>query len=152
MKFEVKSANEWLYPDSIVSNIGQNKIKLSSAKAGHASCQILFNGLELNKKIEYEINCPENIKCEMYRLIDIYVEKNTGVAGFCAEEGESVKGYTTRSAPFRVYDALKPFGDDEKTGKGTEALYIAFKVGRDLKEGIYRSVLKLKIGEKIAQI
>lgn len=152
MKFEIKSANEWLYPDSAVNDAGAKEIRLLAAKGGYASCQILFNGLEPDKKIEWKISCPENIVCEIYRLIDVFVEKNTGPVGFCVKEGESADGYTTRPAPFRVYDALKPFGEDEKTEKSTEVLYIAFKTGRELKSGVYDFILELKVGGEADKI
>lgn len=152
MRFEIKSVNEWLYPDSIVNDDGVMDIKLYSAKNGYASCQILLNDLEIEKKVQLKMQCPDGFVCEFYRLVDIFVEKNTGPVSFCVNEGESAEEYTTRKAPFRVYDAVKPFSDNEKTQKETEALYVAFKISKDIKSGIYNSTLRLEIGEEAAEI
>ncbi|XID93852.1 hypothetical protein ACF3MZ_04815 [Paenibacillaceae bacterium WGS1546] len=116
MKYEIYSANEWLYPDSSVQDHGLKEIRLIAAKGGHVACQILFNEVELNRHIEVEIVSQGRMTCEIYRLIDIYVEKNTGPEEFCVTEGESPEGYATRLAPFRVYDVLKPFDEQEVPG------------------------------------
>ncbi|MFC5402668.1 DUF4091 domain-containing protein [Cohnella soli] len=152
MKYGIYSDNEWLYPDSIVHEHGKKEIRLLAAKGGHAACQILFNGVEANRPIEVEIASSGRIACEVYRLIDIFVEKNTGPEEFCLKEGELAEGYTTRPAPFRVYDALKPFGGHEVTDKATEALYLAFRIDRTTNPGTYHASVRVTFGEERCEI
>ncbi|MEZ0537707.1 DUF4091 domain-containing protein [Caldicellulosiruptoraceae bacterium PP1] len=152
MIFEIKSSNEWLFPDSKVDITGNKSIRLTSARGGYTSCQILLNNVEINKEVQIKITSPKHINYEIYRLIDVLVEKNTGPIGFCLQEGELCEGYTTRKAPFRVFDALKPFEENEYTNKETEAFYIAFKINKELCEGIYEFDVCIKLGDEIEKI
>jgi hypothetical protein len=151
MKYQIISAHEWTYPDSRVADDGSQKIELSVARGSYAACQILLNSVvpESPMSWEYE-NRQENglLSPEVYQLIDIYVEKNTGPVGFCVSEGESPEGYTTRLAPFRVFDALKPFNGNTQSRSETEALYVCWKIPVDSIPGNYAGELEIKIGEE----
>ncbi|RJG25272.1 DUF4091 domain-containing protein [Paenibacillus thiaminolyticus] len=155
MKYEIFSANEWLYPDSHVDKEGCRRIQLPVARGSYAACQILFNDVAAESSIEYEVIENRDISLlqpEIYQLLDIYVEKNTGPIGFCVQEGESAEGYTTRQAPFRVYEAMNPLTADVRTRSDTEALYIAWKIPTNAEPGQYTGELVIQIGEKTCSI
>jgi hypothetical protein len=150
MKIQVFSANEWLYPDIAVDENGNRHIDLSVARGSYAACQILLNDVAVGLPIQVEytdkrvnggLQHPET-----YQLIDIFVEKNTGPIGFCVQEGESAEGYTTRKAPFRVYEALQPLNEEVKSRADTEALYVCWKIPSDTVPGIHSGELTVAIG------
>ncbi len=155
MIYQVVSANEWLYPDSEVNSKAGNKIELPVARGSYASCQLLFNSVLPDCTISWDFEQAGNgglQNPELFQLIDIYVEKNTGPVGFFVEEGESAESYTTRPAPFRVYDALKPLASDVRTRPGTEALYVRWKIPVDAVSGKYSGQLAVTFGEETCRI
>ncbi|RAP73819.1 DUF4091 domain-containing protein [Paenibacillus montanisoli] len=155
MDYQVFSMNEWIYPDSVVSGREGKEIRLSSARGSYAACQLLFN-----TPVEAPIHCEFieadgsgfALQPEVYRLIDIFVEKNTGPVNHCVAEGESAEGYTTRPAPFRVYEAMRPLAPDVITRAATEALYVCWRIAEDAKPGRYSGVLAVTIGEQSCRI
>lgn len=164
MKHEIFSANEWLYPDSIVNDSGKKLIDLASARGSYATCQILLNNIPtgalqwkiISNNSEEFFNSPE-----VYQLIGVNVSKNTGPEGFTVVLGESAEGYTTRKAPFHVYDAMKPLTnhstkDMEMPRHGwkgpTEGLYICWEIPSDARIGKYEGLLHLTAGDETCHI
>ncbi|AZN43960.1 DUF4091 domain-containing protein [Paenibacillus albus] len=151
MKYEVYSMNEWLYPDSIVKDGGAGAIKLNSARGSYAACQILFNHAAPDAPIHCEfIRSTSSVflrQPEYFQLIDIFVEKNTGPVSFCVQEGETAEGYTTRQAPFRVYEALEPLVEGSVSRAATEALYVCWEIPADAAAGKFSGELSVTIGE-----
>jgi hypothetical protein len=150
MKYEVFSANEWLYPDSDVSENGHKVIELAVARGSYAVCQILFNSVEPESAIAWAFGNARSgglPNPELFQLIDILCEKNTGPVGFTVKEGESAESYTTRQAPFRVYEALKPLTEATLTRAGTEALYVSWKIPADTEPGKYSGELVITMGD-----
>lgn len=137
VKYEVISQNQWLYPDSVVSEHGEKTIRLHTAKSAYISTQILLNELEQGAVIDWEYSgLPEGVSLEVYHLVDIWVEKNTGPIGFTVAEGESAASYTTRPAPFDLYDALRPIKPFEVyVTSHTEGLYLAFFIDETVSPG-----------------
>jgi hypothetical protein len=148
LKYEIISQNQWLYPDSVVSEHGQKTIRLHTAKLAYISTQILLNDLEKDAVINWECSSlPEGVSVEVYRLADIWVEKNTGPISFCVTEEESATGYTTRPAPFNVYDALEPVKPLETSvGAHTEGLYLSFFIDESVSSGTHAFDFILHIG------
>lgn len=70
MKFTVKSMNEWLYHDSVVSD-ERHEIKLSAVRGGSAEFQILFEDHELLKALAIK-NKPlaDSICSTVFRAFD----------------------------------------------------------------------------------
>ena len=95
MEYQVVSPNEWLYPDSEVSETGSREISLSAARGTRAACQILFQGVARDVPISCKYRPDAKIskspwqRPEIYQLLDVAVEKNTGPRGFVVKEGES---------------------------------------------------------------
>ncbi|GHO84241.1 DUF4091 domain-containing protein [Dictyobacter formicarum] len=153
MKYQVISANEWIYPDSQVEENGNRHIHLSTARGSYVACQILFNSVSPESSISWEYTNAVSGRYgewqpEIYQLIDVFVEENTGPVGFVVKAGESAEGYTSRLAPFRVYDAMKPLTENTRTRSDTEGLYICWKIETDTASGIYTGEMTITIGEE----
>lgn len=159
MIFQVFSANEWIYPDSQVEVNGCRQINLTAARGGFAACQILLNEFLLDADMHWEYK-TENVNSslmaelqpEVYQLIDVFVEENTGPIGFVVKPGESAAGYTSRIAPFRVYDAMKPLAVTGHTRSFTECLYVCWKVDEHASPGVHISQFDVIIGEEKCSI
>ena len=112
MKYQIFNSTEWIYPDTTVVDDGTKQIIVPVARGSYACSQVILEGV-LNGEISFEYTTDScnsdfmNIP-EVYQLVPVYIEKNTGPNGFTALEGESAEAYTTRPAPFWVYDAMKP--------------------------------------------
>ncbi|MFC1452950.1 DUF4091 domain-containing protein [Verrucomicrobiota bacterium] len=57
------------------------------------------------------------------------MEKNTGPDSFVEKEGEKKNPYVTRRAPFRVCDAMEPFGVSTRCASGAMALRLHLRTG-----------------------
>ena len=105
MQFAVYSVNEWLYPDQLPSG-GKTVARIEAPQGGFPGCQILIknSGGPISWRFHSEDDRLE--PPTVYRLIPVYVEKNTGIRGFTIPQGEDAD-YVTRKAPFWVYDAME---------------------------------------------
>ncbi|WP_274365153.1 DUF4091 domain-containing protein [Paenibacillus thermotolerans] len=148
MKYQVFGANEWLYPDSVVEEGGRRSIELASARGSYAACQVLLNEVPAGIPIECKFVGGGLPEPELYQLTDIFVEQNTGPVSHLVKEGESAEAYATRKAPFRVYDALKPFAEGVVTRAETDALYVCWRIEERLVPGTYGGTLTMKVGEQ----
>lgn len=139
MNFQICSQNEWLYPDSKVTSPFEGKpLTMSSAKNAHTGFQLLFNHLDRGILTITTRDMPSDITLECNKLIDVLVEKNTGPVSMCAGEGEDATPYTTRKAPFRVYDAVLPCGEETNAiTHDTQAYYLSFKTSHAATAGEY---------------
>lgn len=108
MKFEILSANTWAYPDQKPAGDSGQKIEITAAQNSYATIQILVEHGEGIFHTEY-VPDHENDgpSLEIYQLLPVYVEKNTGLKGFTIPQGEDAD-YISRIAPYYVYDAMKP--------------------------------------------
>jgi hypothetical protein len=154
MKHQVFSAVEWLYPDSEIMEGGKQSIELAGASGGRTACQILFKGIEAGAPVKwrfrpdmYGVPAPE-----VYQMIDVLAEMNTAPDGFTLPEGEPARDYSTRQAPFRVYDALKPVARETEARADTEAFYVCWRVPSDAPAGRYTGKLVFEIGSESAEI
>lgn len=140
--YDVFSANEWVYPDTLVPEHKQPEVTLIAPCNSYACTQLLLSGAEAcHWSFEMEtagINEPE-----LYLLLPVYVEKNTGERG-CTLEPGTTADYVTRPAPFWVYDAMEPAGNVLYTPEGFSSLglYIRWST-RNMKPGQYSCVLRL---------
>ncbi|MFD3272341.1 DUF4091 domain-containing protein [Paenibacillus dendritiformis] len=150
MKYEVYSANEWLYPDSEIANPYAHSVSLASARGSYASCQILFNGVPANASIAWtfqprgERRLPGSV--EVYQLLDVQVNENTDVDVSTIPAGSPAPPYVTRQAPFRVYDALRPVKDRYTARAATEAAYLCWPIPVSADPGLYEGELMFEIG------
>ncbi|WP_244918934.1 hypothetical protein [Paenibacillus dendritiformis] len=150
MKYEVYSANEWLYPDSEIAHPYAHSVSLASARGSYASCQILFNGVPANASIAWTFQprgkrrLPGSV--EVYQLLDVQVNENTDVDVSTIPAGSPAPPYVTRQAPFRVYDALRPVKDRYASRAATEAAYLCWPIPVSAHPGLYEGELTFEIG------
>lgn len=146
MKYSVKSMNEWLYPDSVI-NEETHFAKLSAVKNGSDGFQVLLTDLP-DKAVTFKLKLQNNapLSVEVFSEISVNVECNTGLYGFTGTWRTS-KGFVTRKAPFRVFDALLPAKNGEIKKEGsTAAVYVSVKAGGDL-SGVFKNELLIFVGE-----
>ena len=158
MRYQVVSADEWLYPDSEIRSDGDKKVSLAVARGGRCACQVLLRDIDPQTTVSWEYIAEtggDDLTVEAFQLVDVNVEMNTGPIGFVVREGESAKDYTTRPAPFRVYDAMKPVSDETMTladsadshRAGVEALFFGWRAPVDALTGPYTGKLVVKAGQ-----
>jgi len=147
---KIVSANEWLYPD-ISEYAACPGIDLHAARGSYACVQLFVAntapGLPISVRAE-GVAMPE-----AYRLIDALVAHNVGGEGYNAKPDEDVSAFTTRRAPFRVYEVMQPLaeGGDCTIGTAT-ALYVAWPIADDAEPGVGQGSITLKIGEDTATL
>jgi len=158
MEYQVVTANEWLYPDSPVLRTGSREISLSAARGTRAAAQVLFKKIAPDAPISWDYK-PDSKKSdtpwqrpEIHQLVDVAVEKNTGPRGFVVKEGQSAADYTTRAAPFGVYDAMRPLTAGSLARGETEALYVCWPLPVDAAPGRYTGQLVFEIGNESCTI
>lgn len=109
---------EWLYPDSEVAAMAPFE-ETDVPANGVAEVNLLFNGLEAGRPLEFSADCPQ---AEWFQLVDVPVGINTGSNGGVERPCETNR-FVTRNAPYRVYDAMKPLAGSSLTpGASTVAL------------------------------
>jgi len=156
MKWQTYDANEWLYPDTEISADGARDIALEAARGTYIGCQLLWDGLEPGEEMAWEwvpeaAASPLLEAVEMYRLVDAKVSENTGPDYSTVPVGTPAD-YTTRPAPFRVYDALRPVGNAFRVEGARAALYVCFRVDEALPPQSYAGELRFEIGGRRAAV
>ena len=158
MRYQVYSADEWVYPDSEITQSGAKKVNLAVARGGRCACQVLLKDIEPNATISWEFIAEsggDDLRAEAFQLVDVAVEMNTGPIGFVVRGEESAEAYTTRKAPFRVYDAMKPMNSEVSTladseahpRAGVEAIFVCWHVPPDSLTGAHSGKLVIKVGQ-----
>lgn len=142
MTYGIFSANEWLYPDNEPER-GKRQIEMTAAGNSAGCAQVL---LRCEGQAAWEwIAEGERPLCapEVYRLLPVYVEKNTGERGFTVEQGAAAE-YACRSAPFWVYDAMEPVEEvlTAPNEDGMLGLYLRWPT-KKLTPGAYRGRFRL---------
>lgn len=154
IQYEVFSANEWLYPDSEVSAEGRRSLSLATARGSYAACQILLTGVPEGASIgwSYVPSVVGNFSgswtssVELYQQLDALVNENTAPAYSTLPVGTPAPK-STRQAPFRVYDALKPLHGGSFDSRGaTEALYACWPIPASAVPGTYDGELVFNVG------
>lgn len=149
------SSNEWLYPDVFRYTSQSPEAALHAARGGYAAVQLFLDGAQLGDTLE--ITCGGNLpQPERYRLKDVRCQYNTNAYGadtFAADPGTDTSAWTTRLAPFRVFDALMPFSQGGDTADGAvTALYLAFPIPADMQPGVYCGPLTVRCGGQAREL
>lgn len=154
MKIQVFSSNEWLYPDSEVTDLGTQRISLSAARGSRVGCQILFQSLPAGASIRWSYRQTEGseygnepIPIELYQMIDVLVNENTGPKYSTVPIGTPAE-YVSRLAPFRVYDALESVDSPFSARAETEAVYVCWNIPADITPSTYVGDLVFEIGDE----
>ena len=143
MKYRVKKAYEWLFPDDECICGGNTTIQIPCARNTSEAVQILLHrDQEAERIIDFTVKdiCP-GIEPGIYQLLPVFVEKNTGTDGYTSDVQSSL---CTKKAPFWVYDVLKPCEDVPSFDReGRCALYICFDIDKEAQPG--KSVLTIEL-------
>ncbi len=144
IKYGVFSDNEWLYPDSKITNV--NSAELYAARGSDVCFQILTDyKLNGGEKIDFEFSLKGCV-AEVMQLVPVRVTANSSADYGIAENYEEVKDFVTKKAPFWVYDVTKPINDGE-TVKGRAAFFVRVNVESFAQAGEYKTELKLIVNE-----
>lgn len=156
MKYQVFSANEWLYPDQSVTHPSEHEpqIRIAGARGSYAGCQVLLNDLPVHKVLNWAVH--DNGKglrslsalasgFMIYRLLDVQVNENTDIDVSTVPVGTPAPPYVTRQAPFRVYDALLPVEKPCAARNAAEAYYLCWHIPEEAAPGIYGGDVTLTV-------
>lgn len=152
MVYKIVSANEWLYPGDNTPDLTNNRYRIACARNSFAACQLYLKGIAQDNPIYWSINSEtpsdETILPELFQLLEVSVEVNTGPVSYALGDGETAEGYITRHAPFRVYDAMQPVGEYITAHSDEAAFYIRFKIMKNAVPGIYKFKLLMEADDK----
>ncbi len=154
MRAELRDSLEFLYPDSVVRSPPVRAASLDVAQNGTAAVHVLLNDLHKGSTLRMSVRRSNRINktAQWFRLIDVPVEQNTGLVGYC--EKEEVNPFVTRRAPFRVYDAMQPIGMGGRTevldATGTVAFRLHLRPGARI--GTQRHTITVSDGSATGEL
>ena len=149
MKYQIFSENQWVYPDSDITETG--RAALYSARGADVCFQVLPD-LTLSGGETIQVS-SQGLACEavVYQLLPACVNANSHAILGTTLDYESVKDFVTRKAPFYVYDkTLEP--ENGKLHPGRAAFYIRLNVALDAVPGTYCGKLSLQIGSEALEL
>ncbi len=144
MNYGLYSASEWIYPDGETN--GVKTLTLNAARGGLIGFQFKLTGTEPGAQIAVDRAFGSAFDMEAYRLRDVQVDQNTGRVGFTWQESDGEPDYVTRRAPFRVYDALRPYRPGKEPAEGNDALYFCFFIPAEAVPGDHTERLTVTAG------
>ena len=143
MKYQIFSDNEWIYPDSDITQEGYADLHL--AKNSDDCFQVLTDvTVEEGEKIT--ITAEGDLDVTVYQLLPVCVEMNSGADVFTTLDYDKVKNFVTRQAPFYVYDVTRDI-DDGTLRKGRVAFFVRVSSKQNTPAGEYKLKLSIQIGE-----
>ena len=142
MNYQIFSENEWVYPDSAITQ--QGKAELFCARGVDVCFQVLTDKV-LHGGEELKADW-DDLGCEavVYQMLPACVNENSDAKLGTTLDYDSVKDIVTRQAPFYVYD-ITYLPEDGKLRAGRAAFYIRLNVGVDAPVGTHCGHLTLKI-------
>lgn len=149
MQYQIFSENEWVYPDSEITE--QGKAELFCARGADVCFQVLTDITVADG--ERLCVTSEGLGCNAvaYQLRPTCVNKNSDVSIGVTLNYENVKDFVTRQAPFYVYD-ITYLPEDGKLKAGRGAFYIRLNVAADAQVGIHCGSVILQIGEETLRL
>jgi len=138
-----------LFPDSKVVERPTRKMSLDVARGGAVAVHVLLNNVPPKSKVSFSVRGDDGqpvAAARWFRLIDVPVEKNTGLKSF-VERGGVRNPHVIRRAPFRVYDAMEPAGSPITAKAGTMVLRLEVPIARTVRPGQSVYALQIRCGE-----
>lgn len=131
-----------LFPDSKCPAPSLVNNALDVPRGGIAGFHILLNSLQKGQELSFTVTHSGRTVplAKWYRLIDVPVEKNTGLK----ERLGTDNPYVIRKAPFRVFDALREIKSPLKIKAATTALRLEIPVTVTEEPGTRRFDITLK--------
>ncbi len=144
MKYQIFSENEWLYPDTELTDTF-NTINLYAAKNSDVCFQVLTDKI-LTEKEKVAINADKfSNRFEYMQLKPVHVTKNTAKDYCVTDNYEEVKDIVTRKAPFDIFDVTKPI-ENNTIDAGRVGFYIRLNVSEKENVGVYNIKISIDIG------
>lgn len=150
LQYHVVGANEWLYPDTAIPETPVHAIELHVARGGRSGLQVLVRGFKSGEVMTCSFE--GDIAPELYQLIDVNVPENSGPPCSAIPPDKPTPDYVIRKAPYRVYEALRPFHNGDVARGETEALYASFMVAAEARPGQQKGILRIASGDKTAEV
>ena len=115
-----------IFADADCPDPSLEKFTLDVPRGSIAGVHILLNGLQEKENLTFSISQEgqELPGACWYRLLDVPVEQNTGLAGRLGTDNP----YVIRKAPFRVFDVLEPVSNPLKIKAAITALRLEIPV------------------------
>lgn len=131
-----------LFDDSQTPDTEVLEYVVDIPRGGIAGVHILLNGLEEKADLNLSITRAGKTApaARWYRLVDVPVEQNTGLAARLGSDNPHV----IRKAPFRVFDALEPIEADLKVKSPVTALRLEIPIGSEDLPGPRKYTITLK--------
>lgn len=148
MKFQIFSDNEWLYPDSVITE-GKTIASLYLAKNASDCFQILTDTtLKGGEAFKFSHDL-EGLEVTVLQLLPARVEANSAADYLVTLDYETVKDFVERQAPYDVFDVTATIdGDALKAGRC--AFYVRVKSSSDTVAGERMGKVEIIVGnEKI---
>jgi hypothetical protein len=133
----------WLYPDSVMPPTSANACEVDVARGATAAVQILV--AEAAGPIRVNVKADG---AQVYRLISVPVERNTGAVGFVEKPGEAQNPYVTRRAPFRVFDAMQPVKGQIAPEDPVLGLYLQVPIEGKMRPGKHDFPIEISCGKE----
>jgi len=150
IQYHVLSANEWLYPDTPMPPSPVRNAQLDAPRGGRAGFQVLLRGIRSGAPLSCRFEGQP--APEVYQLIDVNVPENSGPPCSAIPPDQPTPDYVIRKAPFRVYEALRPLREGDRTRGETEALYLSFLIPGNAKPGVQNGRVRVTAGDQTADI
>jgi len=147
MKYQIFSDNEWIYPDTSITE--ENKAELYSARGADVCFQVLTDCF-LNEEAKITVaaeGMPDGCEAIVYQLTEAHVGENSARTVFTTKDYDSVKDFGTRKAPFDVYEITRPL-EKGKLSQGRLAFYLRINVAADAAVGVHTFQITLTVGEE----
>ncbi|MBE6730990.1 MAG: DUF4091 domain-containing protein [Ruminococcaceae bacterium] len=138
MKYKVISNAEFTYPDIWDYPSQAESADIFTCRGGYASFQLLFDELDSEEVSVNFKGLPNDVMPEIYTLVPVFVERNEGI-----NKEKIGPHYPERTAPYYLYDCLKPFSGKLDLSKGFGGLYIAIKAEKNSSKGEYNCSLEI---------
>lgn len=151
MKASFVDELEDMFPDSEVPDPCVKMFGVDVPRRGIAGVHILLNGLEVGQDLFFSVSTCRMVKADTlwwYRLVDVPVEQNTGLAGRLGNDNPHV----IRRAPFRVFDALEPVTSPVQIKTAVTVLRLEIPIAPDDKPGRRDYTITLKCGRQIQNL
>jgi hypothetical protein len=122
---------------------------LHAARGGRVGFQMLLRGLNGRAAGELVQRRPQP---EVFQLIDVNVPENSGPPCSAIPPNQATPKYVIRKAPYRVYEALRPFRDGDPVRAESDALYVSFRIPSNAPPGERPGLLQVRAGGQTAEI
>lgn len=146
MKYTIRRAYEWLFPDDNCDQSGQvEPVGIDLPRNSSDAIQVLVDipWSDFKSATIKSMHHTNGITGTVFSLLPVWVEKNTGPTGYTAFPGDDTE-HVIRTAPFYVYDVIVPLKDGvQSIYPAKSAFYLRFDVENACIPGEYSFYLSI---------